>query len=176
MAVNPLTRRSGCEEPHGRPKNCVAACAADSETSTAAPSTQPKAPTRNRLNKSGIVGRFAESVPEFLDGGVQAFVEIDVGSVRPQSTAQLLAADHFARTFQQNAHNLKRLATELQLYPGLAQFAASRINLEIVKPQQSKLALEKVEGVKEAEIKLVLSPPWSPDRMTDEARDHLGIL
>jgi metal-sulfur cluster biosynthetic enzyme len=42
--------------------------------------------------------------------------------------------------------------------------------------QQSKMALEKVEGVKEAEIKLVLSPPWSPDRMTDEARDHLGIF
>jgi len=42
--------------------------------------------------------------------------------------------------------------------------------------QQSKLALEKVEGVKEAEIKLVLSPPWSPDRMTDEARDQLGIF
>ena len=42
--------------------------------------------------------------------------------------------------------------------------------------QQSKQALEKVEGVKEAEIKLVLSPPWSPDRMTDEARDHLGIF
>ena len=39
-----------------------------------------------------------------------------------------------------------------------------------------KMALEKVDGVKEAEIKLVLSPPWSPDRMTDEARDHLGIF
>lgn len=42
--------------------------------------------------------------------------------------------------------------------------------------QQSKLAIEKVEGVKAAEIKLVLSPPWSPDRMTDEARDQLGIF
>jgi metal-sulfur cluster biosynthetic enzyme len=42
--------------------------------------------------------------------------------------------------------------------------------------QQSKLALEKVEGVKAAEIKLVLSPPWSPARMTDEARDQLGIF
>jgi len=42
--------------------------------------------------------------------------------------------------------------------------------------QQSKLALEKVEGVKAAEIKLVLSPPWTPDRMTDEARDQLGIF
>ena len=31
-------------------------------------------------------------------------------------------------------------------------------------------------GVSEAEIKLVMSPPWSPDRMTDDARDHLGIF
>lgn len=42
--------------------------------------------------------------------------------------------------------------------------------------QQAKLALEKLEGVTAAEIKLVLSPPWSPDRMTDEARDQLGIF
>jgi len=42
--------------------------------------------------------------------------------------------------------------------------------------QQAKMALEKLDGVKEASIKLVLSPPWSPDRMTDEARDQLGIF
>ena len=41
---------------------------------------------------------------------------------------------------------------------------------------QAKLALEAIEGVREAEIKLVMSPPWSPDRMTDEARDQLGIF
>ena len=42
--------------------------------------------------------------------------------------------------------------------------------------QQAKLALEKLEGVKEVNIKLVLTPPWTPDRMTDEARDQLGIF
>ena len=42
--------------------------------------------------------------------------------------------------------------------------------------QQAKMALEKVEGVQEANIKLVMSPPWSPERMTDEARDQLGIF
>lgn len=42
--------------------------------------------------------------------------------------------------------------------------------------QQAKLALEKLEGVKEVQIKLVLTPPWSPDRMTDDARDQLGIF
>lgn len=42
--------------------------------------------------------------------------------------------------------------------------------------QQAKMALEKLEGVNEAQIRLVMSPPWTPDRMTDEARDHLGIF
>ncbi|MFQ5732705.1 MAG: metal-sulfur cluster assembly factor [Planctomycetaceae bacterium] len=42
--------------------------------------------------------------------------------------------------------------------------------------QQSKMVLEKLDGVDEARIKLVMSPPWSPDRMTDEARDQLGIF
>ena len=41
---------------------------------------------------------------------------------------------------------------------------------------QAKAALEAIPGVKEATIKLVMSPPWSPDRMTDEARDQLGIF
>jgi metal-sulfur cluster biosynthetic enzyme/nitrite reductase/ring-hydroxylating ferredoxin subunit len=42
--------------------------------------------------------------------------------------------------------------------------------------QQAKMSLERLRDVDEAEIKLVMTPPWSPDRMTDEARDHLGIF
>ena len=42
--------------------------------------------------------------------------------------------------------------------------------------QQAKMALEKLPDVGEAEIKLVMSPPWSPERMTDDARDQLGIF
>ena len=42
--------------------------------------------------------------------------------------------------------------------------------------QQSKMVLERLAGVQQANIKLVMSPPWTPDRMTDEARDHLGIF
>lgn len=37
-------------------------------------------------------------------------------------------------------------------------------------------ALEKLEGVEKANVKLVMSPPWSQDRMTDAARDELGIF
>lgn len=42
--------------------------------------------------------------------------------------------------------------------------------------QQSKMVLERIPGVREAQIKLVMTPPWTPDRMTDEARDQLGIF
>lgn len=38
------------------------------------------------------------------------------------------------------------------------------------------LALEGLEGVSKANVRLVMSPPWSPDRMSDEARDELGIF
>lgn len=37
-------------------------------------------------------------------------------------------------------------------------------------------ALEKVEGVSRAQVKLVMTPPWTQDRMTDDARDILGIF
>ena len=42
--------------------------------------------------------------------------------------------------------------------------------------QQAKMALERLDGVTEAVINLVMTPPWTPDRMTDEARDQLGLF
>lgn len=42
--------------------------------------------------------------------------------------------------------------------------------------QQSKMALERLHDVDEAVITLVMAPPWTPERMTDEARDQLGIF
>ncbi|TWT35556.1 putative 1,2-phenylacetyl-CoA epoxidase, subunit D [Posidoniimonas corsicana] len=41
---------------------------------------------------------------------------------------------------------------------------------------QSKDAVAGVEGVGEVDIKLVMEPAWSPDRMTEDARDQLGIF
>jgi metal-sulfur cluster biosynthetic enzyme len=37
-------------------------------------------------------------------------------------------------------------------------------------------ALESVQGVAKANVKLVMSPPWSPEKMTDAARDELGFF
>jgi metal-sulfur cluster biosynthetic enzyme len=33
-----------------------------------------------------------------------------------------------------------------------------------------------LEGVGEVEVKVVMDPPWTPERMTDDARDQLGIF
>jgi|LakMenEpi03Aug12_release.lakeMendotaPanAssembly.Ray.scaffolds.fasta_scaffold01116_28 metal-sulfur cluster biosynthetic enzyme/nitrite reductase/ring-hydroxylating ferredoxin subunit len=40
----------------------------------------------------------------------------------------------------------------------------------------SKRAIEELPGVGQVEIKVVMDPPWSPDKMTEEARDQLGIF
>ena len=41
---------------------------------------------------------------------------------------------------------------------------------------QSKQFVGQLPQVANVEIKLVMDPPWSPDRMTDAARDQLGIF
>jgi metal-sulfur cluster biosynthetic enzyme len=41
---------------------------------------------------------------------------------------------------------------------------------------QSKDVVSRMEGVGEVDIKLVMHPPWTPDRMTEDARDQLGIF
>ena len=41
---------------------------------------------------------------------------------------------------------------------------------------QSKSVLSAIEGAGDVEIKLVMTPPWTPDRMTEDARDQLGIF
>jgi metal-sulfur cluster biosynthetic enzyme len=42
--------------------------------------------------------------------------------------------------------------------------------------QGAKSAVGRLDGVGAVEVKLVMSPPWSPDRMTEAARDQLGIF
>ncbi len=42
--------------------------------------------------------------------------------------------------------------------------------------QQAKMALERLDDVEEASIQLTMTPPWSPELMTEDARDELGIF
>ena len=41
---------------------------------------------------------------------------------------------------------------------------------------QSKRVLSQLPGVGQVDVKIVFDPPWTPDRMTEDARDQLGIF
>jgi metal-sulfur cluster biosynthetic enzyme len=41
---------------------------------------------------------------------------------------------------------------------------------------QTKNVVGALEGVGNVDVKVVMVPPWTPDRMTEEARDQLGIF
>lgn len=41
--------------------------------------------------------------------------------------------------------------------------------------QEVTTALKDLPGIGEVDVKLVWSPPWSPDMMSEEAKDELGI-
>jgi FeS assembly SUF system protein len=43
-------------------------------------------------------------------------------------------------------------------------------------PGQVKEAIEAVEGVNDVRVKLVWSPPWDKDRMSEEAKLELGLI
>ncbi len=42
--------------------------------------------------------------------------------------------------------------------------------------REAAAAVELMEGVTKANVRLVMNPPWSQDRMSDAARDELGIF
>jgi len=42
--------------------------------------------------------------------------------------------------------------------------------------QQCKNVLGRLDEVRDVNVRLVMAPPWTPDRMTEEARDQLGIF
>lgn len=41
---------------------------------------------------------------------------------------------------------------------------------------QSRLFVSQIQGVRNVDVKIVMTPPWTPDCMTEEARDQLGIF
>lgn len=43
-------------------------------------------------------------------------------------------------------------------------------------PGEVEAAIRTVPGVADVRVKLVWSPPWSPERMSEEARLELGLL
>ena len=41
--------------------------------------------------------------------------------------------------------------------------------------QDAKTKIESIEGVKEANIRIVWDPPWTPEKISDDAKKKLGF-
>ena len=41
---------------------------------------------------------------------------------------------------------------------------------------QAQTVVRALEGAGNVDVKVVMIPPWTPDRMTEDARDQLGIF
>ena len=47
--------------------------------------------------------------------------------------------------------------------------------MSVMISEDVKSKLEEVEGVKSAVVKMVWDPPWTPERMSDDAKKSLGF-
>jgi len=77
------------------------------------------------------------------------------------------------------------LIYNVDLVPGNAGKTDVKVEMTMTSPMcpagpqlvgGSRKAIEELPGVGEVDIKVVMDPPWSPDKMTEEARDQLGIF
>jgi len=77
------------------------------------------------------------------------------------------------------------LIYEVNLADGEGEDVDVQIDMTLTSPMcpagpqlvaNSKQAVGKLEEVGEVEVKVVMDPPWTPDKMTDDARDQLGIF
>lgn len=41
--------------------------------------------------------------------------------------------------------------------------------------QEAKMKVESLDGIKDVNVTIVWDPPWTPERMSEEAKKHLGF-
>ena len=72
-------------------------------------------PARNGLDKRWLIRGIAERLAQFVDGGVDVCVVVDLRIRRPQARPQRFACNHVARLLQQNQEHFQDLSR--QSYP-----------------------------------------------------------
>ena len=63
---------------------------------------QPETAAGQRFDVAGTLGLIAQRLPQLLDGGADAVVELHNRVVRPQALANLFPRHHLAGMFQQH--------------------------------------------------------------------------
>ena len=82
------------------------------------------------LDEPRIIGVIAERAPQPFDGGVQAVLEVDERSRRPQALTQLVASHDVTGPLDHHRENLEGLILKPDADAPLSQLARAQINLE----------------------------------------------
>jgi hypothetical protein len=85
--------------------------------------------SRQSLHKPWILGRVPQYFADFVDGRIEAVVEVNEGPVRPKLRPQLLSGNDLTRALQQHDQNLKRLSSQSDLSSVLGQLLGSKVQL-----------------------------------------------
>ena len=79
------------------------------------------------FDETGVVGFVGEGVAEFVDGGVEAVLEIDEGVFGPEALLELLACDDEAGVFEKDGEDLEGAILDFEADAGFAEFAGEQI-------------------------------------------------
>ena len=94
---------------------------------------KPVAPTRDRLDKEGFLGRVTQSFAKLANCAVEAIVGVDEGIGRPEALLQFLAGDNLAFPFQEQQQYLEWLILHADAMSLPAKFARTGIDLKSAK-------------------------------------------
>jgi hypothetical protein len=78
---------------------------------------------RQGLDELRILRRISQGLAQFLDGMVQAVVELDEGVGGPEPGSQVFSRDNFARTLDQCAEYFEGLRRKRDLLTVIVEFA-----------------------------------------------------
>ena len=87
------------------------------------------APARNGLDKTRIVRSIAQSRAKFLDRGVQAVIEGNIGVRRPELLLNFFARNELAGALKQQGQYLEGLVLQANLQPAFCEYALANISL-----------------------------------------------
>src|SRR6185436_5536221 len=102
-------------------------------------SDEPVAAPRHRLYVARFIRRFPECLPQLLDGGVDAVVELDDGVVGPELLSNLFAQHYLAGIFQKHEQDLEGLLVKPDLQAMLAELRGSNVQLNRPKADTASL-------------------------------------
>ncbi len=118
----PATHRSGGVHARGSPFRCCVSPGDRCDEAIPA--------SRERLDKSRVVGGVSQRFAQLINRRVQAVVEVNEGISGPVLIAQLFASDYFPGPLQQEREDVKGLFLHLDSYAQLAHLTSAQIYLK----------------------------------------------